>query len=186
MNVYQLHIQLNDITPTIWRRILTPASIRLDDLHRVLQTTIGWTNSHLHLFEAYSTNFAPLEFEIEEAQDSRIVQLQDILKKEGSTIRYEYDFGDSWVHTLTLEKIVQFDGEVLVTQCIGGERSGPPEDCGGIVGFQQMLEVLRNPSHEEYIDLTEWLGRKYDPAKFDLNKVNKQLQKKDFGCEWID
>lgn len=184
MNVYQLYIQLNDITPPIWRRILTPSNVRLDDLHRILQTIIGWTNSHLHLFEADSTIFAPLEFEIE-AKDSRIVKLEDILKKEGSAIRYEYDFGDGWVHTLTLEKIVQFDGELFITQCIGGGRSGPPEDCGGVFGYQQMLEVLRNPQHEDYWGLKEWLGRSYHPEKFDLNKVNKQLQKKDFGCEWI-
>lgn len=185
MIVYQLHIQLNDITPTIWRRILTPSHVKLDDLHRILQTTTGWTNSHLHLFDTGKATYAPLEFEIEDAKDSRKVYLEDILKKEGSTFRYEYDFGDGWIHTLTLEKIVQFDGDVFVTQCIGGERSCPPEDCGGVFGYQQMLEVLRNPQHEEYLGLKEWLGRSYHPEKFDLNKVNKQLQKKDFGCEWI-
>lgn len=174
MKVYQLHIQLNDIIPTIWRRILTPSHVRLDDFHRILQTAIGWTNSHLHLFDTGSDTFAPLEFEVEDARNSRKVQLEDILKKEGSTVRYEYDFGDGWVHTLTLEKIVQFDGDVFVTQCIGG-----------VFGFHRMLEILKDPSHEEYREFKVWLGRNYHPEKFDLNKVNKQLQKKDFGCEWI-
>ena len=185
MKVYQLHIQLNNIYPAIWRRIVIPSYVRLDDLHRILQTVFGWANSHLHQFDTGSEAYAPLEFEIEDTKNSRKVQVEEILKHEGSTIQYEYDFGDGWVHTLALEKIFQFDGEVFVSQCIAGERSGPPEDCGGVFGFQQMLEILKNPKHEKYLEYKAWVGRNFNPEKFDLNKVNKLLQKKDYGCEWI-
>ncbi|MBN7809542.1 plasmid pRiA4b ORF-3 family protein [Algoriphagus sp. H41] len=185
MNVYQLHVQLDETEPIIWRRILTTSNVRLDDFHRILQTIMGWTNSHLHLFEVGRATYAPLEFEVEEAQDSRKVKLEDILNQVGSAIRYEYDLGDGWVRTLTLEKIIQLDSDAFITQCIEGERSSPPEDCGGVFGFHRMLEILKDPGHEEYREFKVWLGRSYHPEKFDLNKVNKQLQKKDYGCEWI-
>lgn len=182
---YQIYIELQEIEPKIWRRIELNPNIFLDDFHRIVQTAMGWTNSHLHEFVAGRRRFAPAEFEVERAVDSRRFKLTDILNLERPMITYEYDFGDGWMHTIKLEKINLLDKKLSNPVCISGARCCPPEDVGGISGYQQMLEVLKDPDNDEYESYKEWLGYIYDPEYLNPEDITKSLSKKDYGCKWI-
>lgn len=184
--IYQIQIALKGSKPKIWRRILVDSDILLVDLHRIIQTTMGWTNSHLHLFCDGIDEYSPIEFEVEHTKNSRTVKLNSILKVEKSTIEYEYDFGDGWQHTLILEKILPPDNQTKTPTCIAGKRNCPPEDCGGLWGYSDMLDILVDPEHEEYDSYIDWLGGEFDPEYFDQDAINKMLMKKDFGCIWIE
>ena len=183
--IYQIQIVLKGSKPKIWRRILIDSDTLLIDLHKIIQTTMGWTNSHLHLFSDGYEEYSPKEFEVEYTVDSRTVRLNQILKKEKSSINYEYDFGDNWQHTLILEKILSPDNQLQIPRCIAGRRNCPPEDCGGIWGYSEMLKILKQPDHEEYKSYMEWLDGDFDPDDFDKDKINDYLKEKDFGCIWL-
>jgi len=94
---------------------------------------------------------------------------------------YEYDFGDGWEHTLILEKVIDSDPDMKYPVCLAGERNCPPEDCGGAYGFMEMLEILKNPDHEEYETWKTWVGEEYDSERFDINMVNRLLQRRNYG-----
>jgi len=101
--------------------------------------------------------------------------LRDLLRVPNSKMIYTYDYGDNWEHELVLEKIMDYEGGQLPV-CLEGALACPPEDCGGIWGYYEMLEVLENPDHPEYEEMREWMGEDFDPEKFDLDKVNRQLR----------
>jgi len=183
--VYQLKITLKDSSPEIWRRIIVDPDVLLVDFHRILQTTMGWTNSHLHLFHDGKYEYSPREFEVEETIDSRSVKLNEILTGENQAILYEYDFGDGWVHDIVLEKIIEEEEKGQIPRCIGGERNCPPEDCGGMGGYEELLEIISDPEHEEHEGTLQWLGGSYDPEHFNMDEVNERLSQKDYGCLWL-
>ncbi len=178
-STYQIKVTLNGVKPPIWRRILIPSDITLGDLHAVLQIVMGWTNSHLHQFISGRTLYGIKDddfmFDLDIKDENRY-RINDLLKKEKDWIKYEYDFGDGWEHKILLEKVLPFKKEKLPI-CIKGKRACPPEDCGGIWGYQNLLEILRNPEHEEYEDFIDWLGGKFEPEAFDIEKINHILTK---------
>ena len=184
---YQIQIALKGSRPKIWRRILVPSDLLLSDFHKVIQTTMGWTNSHLHQFIKNRTFYArrmPDDYTWEEMNnvDYKKLKISDLLKKEKEKIVYEYDFGDSWEHEIILEKILPIDEEKKYPVCLTGKNNCPPEDCGGIWGYSDLLEILKQPDHEEYEEYSEWVGEDFDPKYFDKDKINKMLRTKDFGC----
>jgi hypothetical protein len=174
MQFLQLKITLTGIKPPIWRRILVTPEIKLNKLHDVLQIVMGWTNSHLHQFETPLGYVADPDFDLEEAESSKKTTLQSVLSGPKSHIRYEYDFGDGWDHQILLEKVVELD-EPVFARCLTGARACPPEDCGGFWGYDNLLEVLKNPKHPEYKEMSEWIGHGFDPEAFDVEAINKQL-----------
>jgi hypothetical protein len=184
---YQIQIALKGFKPKIWRRILVSSDLLLPDFHKVIQTSMGWTNSHLHQFiknRTFYTNRMPNDDFWEEMDnvDYKKVKISDLLKKEKDKIIYEYDFGDSWEHDIILEKIIPFDDKKSHPTCLTGKNNSPPEDCGGIWGYSDMLEILKQTDHEEYEEYIEWLGEDFDPKYFDKDEINKMLKTKDFGC----
>ncbi|MBI4646520.1 MAG: plasmid pRiA4b ORF-3 family protein [Bacteroidia bacterium] len=183
--VYQLKMTLVGSKPKIWRQIIVNPDTLLVDLHRIIQTTMGWSNSHLHQFNDRTYVYAPKEFELEHSKNSRTIKLNPLLKKEKERIIYEYDFGDGWEHEIILEKILEDDEKNQIPRCIGGKRNCPPEDCGGIWGYEDLLKIISDKKHEDYKEMTEWLGEKFDPEYFNLTATNKLLKKKDFGCIWL-
>jgi len=183
--VYQLKITLIDSNPKIWRQILVNPDTLLVDLHRIIQTIMGWTNSHLHQFTDGINFYAPNEFEIEESINSRTVKLNKILRQEKEGIFYEYDFGDGWEHVIVLEKIIDEDEKNQIPRCLDGKRHCPPENCGGIWGYEDLLKIISNKKNEELKETMDWLGGKFDPDYFNLKEINKQLKEKDFGCIWL-
>jgi len=180
--IYQVQIALKGSNPKIWRRLLIPSYLFLSDFHEVIQASMGWTNSHLHQFiknkTFYTVRMQDDDFWDETNNvDYTNVKVSDLLKKEKDRIIYEYDFGDSWEHDVILEKILSLDKNTKYPVCLTGKMQCPPEDCGGIWGYAEMLEILKDPDHEEYEEYMEWLGETFDPEYFDKDEVNKLLRR---------
>jgi|SRR5579862_2722341 len=174
---YQLKITLLEITPPIWRRICVPSTILLCCLHDALQAVMGWTDCHLHLFEKDGKNWSvPAwdEFCDFDFIDESKTQLARVLKSEGTSMVYEYDFGDAWRHELLLEKILPESSKCPT--CVAGDRRCPPEDVGGVSGYEEFLEVICDPSHEEYEHYVGWAGGHFED-RFDVAAVNTTLSR---------
>jgi hypothetical protein len=182
--LYHLKVVLNETKPVIWRRLQVPGNATLGWLHAVLQVALGWTNSHLHQFRVGELLYSDLrhnspEFEGEpEMLDENKATLQQVAPQQKDVLGYEYDFGDSWNHQITVEKILSADpAAATVALCLDGARACPPEDCGGPWGYDNLLKILRNPKHEEHDSMKEWLGHPLDREAFDAEKVNTYLRK---------
>ncbi len=185
--LYQIRISLKEIKPKIWRRILVPSDLLLSDFHKIIQTTMGWTNSHLHQFiknNTFYTKRMPDDDYWDDLDniDYTGMKISDLLKNEKDKIIYVYDFGDSWEHDIVLEKIKPIEDDSIYPICLAGKNNCPPEDCGGVWGYINMLEILAQPDHEEYEEYLEWLGGVFDPGKFDKEQVNKMLKTDNYGC----
>jgi hypothetical protein len=186
--VYQLKITLRDTDPAVWRRVLVYADIPLADLHKVVQTAMGWTNSHLHQFAQKNRIYClPREddYPDENQFDYSGLRAADLLAETNKTVRYDYDFGDGWEHEIELEKSLPADGTTKYPVCVAGERNCPPEDCGGIPGFAAILEALKDPKSKGAGDTLRWLGGAYDPGYFNIEAVNAGLGSADYGCVTI-
>ncbi|MBM3822411.1 MAG: plasmid pRiA4b ORF-3 family protein [Verrucomicrobia bacterium] len=182
--IYQLKIVLLGSKSPVWRRLQVPDHASLAWLHAALQVTMGWTNSHLHHFltaEGRYTDPSHNEdtgFGEEPDGDESKATLAQVAPEEGAQFGYEYDFGDSWEHEITVEKILPGPPSAATTAlCLDGARAGPPEDCGGLPGYAELLKVLKNPKHPEHESMKEWLGGTFNAESFDLAKVNRWLGK---------
>lgn len=169
--IYQIKVTLDESKPPIWRRLLVPNSITLSDLHKVIQFVMGWHDEHMHQFIANGEFYGNFEDVIDESE----ITLNKLLKKEKDKIAYEYDFGDSWGHIVLLEKILLFDSKITLPSCIKGKRACPPENVGGVWGYEEFLQIIKDPNHPEHDEYLEWIGEDVDPEKFDLDGVNKDL-----------
>ncbi len=182
--VYQLKITLQRSKPPIWRRVTVDSAITLGDLHDIIQIVMGWTNSHLHEFyddmrQNYSMDGMDEYGGCDDGKSENSVQLCELLTDEKQKLFYVYDFGDSWDHVVLLEKIVESQEEKPTPRCLKGKNACPPEDCGGLYGFYQMQEVLKDPDHPQYEEMMDWLGGEFDPAEFDIDFVNAMLTNED-------
>jgi len=176
---YQIKVVLCDTKPAIWRRVQVPGDISLFHLHNVLQVVMGWTNSHLHQFRNEENVYgfpADPEFYASGDLDERKYTVADIAPCEKSRFLYEYDFGDGWEH----EVLVEAELPPMVKRqaiCMDGKNACPPDDCGGVPGYYNLLEAIKDPKHKEHKDLLEWLGGSYEPRHFDTEKVNARLKR---------
>ena len=173
----QLRISLMEHTPTIWRRLLVPGEITLSKLHMVFQAAMGWEDYHLHYFEIGGQRYGTLDedFETEDIVDEAVTFV-DVIKAP-MRFSYEYDFGDSWRHEVVVESIDLVPLMLKFAICLDGQRSCPPEDCGGTGGYEEFLEAIANPDHEEHDDYVGWLGLPFDPERFSLAQTNVALQR---------
>jgi Plasmid pRiA4b ORF-3-like protein len=181
---YQLKIVLLGSKPVIWRHLLVPGDARLGWLHAVLQTAVGWTNSHLHHFLTSDARYSDprcnedMGFGDEPDRDEAKATLMQIAPKQGASFGYEYDFGDSWEHEILVERILPpGTGPANGALCTDGARACPPEDCGGIWGYAELLKTLKNPKHPEHKSMKEWTGGAFDAEAFDQEKINRWLGK---------
>ena len=172
-SIFQLKITLNGIKPPIWRRFLVPDNIKLSTFHVVLQIVMGWENYHLHQFISEKAFFGVPDddfgMEIKDEEDYR---LSDLLKKEKDSILYEYDFGDGWEHKIVLEKSLPVTADFKIPRCIKGKRACPPEDCGGVWGYQDLIKAIQDPANPNHEELLEWVGEDFDPEAFSIKDVN--------------
>jgi hypothetical protein len=178
-STYQLKITLVGIRPPIWRRIQVPSMMPLCCLHDTFQAVMGWTDSHLHQFEKDGKYWGVPEtdeFGDLELNDESKVAVSKLLKAEGDSVVYVYDFGDDWRHEVVLEKIVASDTTTKPV-CLAGERRCPPEDVGGPHGYQEFLEAIFQPKHEEFDHFRGWAGGKFHAEEFDLKAVNAVLSR---------
>lgn len=187
--IYQLKITLFEghIQPAIWRRVTINGEKTLFDLHYVIQGAMGWQCSHLYAYyHADSSNKFPdrrrdgyadlrlMEGELD-YKDDKLYKIKDFFKKTGDLMFYEYDFGDSWEHSIRLEAITETAQDSKPT-CIDGERNCPPEDCGSLPGYLDLVESVKNPKSQRARELREWLGEIYNPEKFNLKKANHDIE----------
>ena len=178
MPIYQVKVTLKGSKPPIWRRILVASDTRLGKLHRILQDVMGWTDSHLHQFIVGQTYYGVPDPDFDmDVRSERTVPLNRVLQEPKDKIIYEYDFGDSWEHELLLEKVLAADPTIRYPVCVTGKRACPPEDCGGIWGYVELLEALASPDHPEHASMIEWAGDDFDPEAFDLEDVNSMLRR---------
>jgi len=179
--VYQFKVSLMEITPPIWRTIQVPETSSFWELHVALQDVMGWLDYHLHLFRMSKPGTGeeakigipdddPFEGD-EPVLPGWEVLIAPYFSHAGAVARYDYDFGDGWEHEITLEAIVPRRKGEKYPRCLGGARACPPEDCGGVGGYEDLLAVIRDPGHEEHERMLEWLGGRFDPEKFDPKKV---------------
>jgi hypothetical protein len=184
--VYQIKLSLEGSKPPIWRRLWLPAAISLADVHDVIQIAMDWQNDHLHHFIAGNYNSSsvvffsdPIMLNGDDCLDEAEARLDALLVQPKAKLRYEYDFGDSWMHSLVLEKIlVQPSEEAAIPRCVTGKRACPPEDSGGLWGWQSIRGVLADPSHPEYEAYSETFDPDFDPEAFDAAAINKALNKR--------
>ncbi len=178
--IYQLKVTLLETRPPIWRRLMVPPDMTLAELHVVLQTAMGWHDSHMHEFSAGRRHFGRPNPDdrlmgMPPVENERTVRLSSVLGKVGAKAIYTYDFGDGWEHDIVLEKRLSADPNLAYPLCTGGQLACPPEDCGGIGGFYNLLDALRDPEHEEHEELQDWVGDDYDPGAFSIDDVNQML-----------
>lgn len=174
--VFQLRIALEEVTPTIWRRLLVPGGIRMAKLHDIFQAAMGWTNSHLHAFTIGDDRYG---MQFDEHPEGEINERDvTVIRAIGPHERfvYEYDFGDSWDHEVVVEGRTSLRYGLKHAVCLDGEHACPPEDCGGVYGYVQLLIALADPTHEDHDELLEWIGGTFDPTAFDLVATNVALQ----------
>lgn len=174
--ILRIKIQLLDVRPAVWRRIEIPGTATLADLHEAIQTVLGWTDSHLHEFEIDGRLFGSPDPDEDDDEliDDRSITLSAVARG-GEHVRYVYDFGDNWRHTLIVEEVSAPEPGARYPRCLAGARACPPEDVGGPGGYQDFLAAIADPAHEEHGEYTEW-GGGFDPTGFDLAVTNQALQ----------
>jgi len=183
--ILQLKISLKYLKPLIWRRFLVKDSISFYELHEIIQIVMGWEDYHLYGFwindvciEAEKGRpfcvdaiWTMLGSEARKTKSADKVKLNSLIKKEKQEFTYVYDFGDRWEHSIVVEKILEKSERCPV--CIAGGRACPPEDCGGVLGYVQLLDIRKDKNHPAYKSrIVEWLGEDFDPDEFDPKDVN--------------
>ena len=176
--LYELHVELENIKPLIWRRILVPGSIKLPKLHNLLQRVMGWSDSHLHSFEFGKKSFCPAHEDMEDLNllDEQKFTLRRVLGESVREFVYGYDFGDCWRHRIKVKPVPQPNTEWFYPLCIAGERAAPPDDVGGVMGYLEFLSAIQDPKHDEHESMLTWIGGAFDPERFDLNAINRALR----------
>lgn len=176
-NTFRLRINLDGVTPVIWRRILVPGSVRMSKLAVMLIAVMGWTNSHLHAFQVgqhrYGMHYD--EYPDDEIDEKGVTVLNAL--RGARRFTFEYDFGDSWEHEVIVEEMTSSSFGLRYAVCLDGANACPPEDVGGVDGYRLFLEAMANPNHEEHEHYLEWIGGSFEPAEFDLVSTNASLQK---------
>jgi hypothetical protein len=142
---------------------------------------MGWTNSHLYRFGIGCAEYGEPDPEYADngidMRNAKRTKLNQVVPSEKMRFTYEYDFGDSWEHQILVEKILSAEASAQYPVCLAGKRACPPEDCGGIWGYEELLQIIRDPGHVEHKRMMEWLGGLFDPEEFDIDEVNRSLRR---------
>lgn len=179
--VMQFLIELDGISPLIWRIIQVPSDYNFWDLHVAVQDAMGWTDSHLHHFEIKGKGKRKPErigipdferwSELPEVFPGWEIWISAYFNDLGIQATYEYDYGDGWIHHIRIEGYIYRNPKIKYPVCTGGERACPPENCGGVTGYGNVITVLSDPEHEEYEEMKVWAGEDWNPEKFNPGEV---------------
>jgi hypothetical protein len=183
--IFQFKITLKDVSPAVWRRILVPSDYSFFELYVAIESAMGWGGGHLHSFSiAQQGTKIPILIELPhpdndfgdiETLDERTEKIADYFGKSVKQCLYNYDFGDDWTHTVLFEKVIPVESGVKYPRCIDGKNACPPDDCGGPWGYANLIDVLKNPKHEEHEDILDWLciesADEFDSTEFDPKDV---------------
>ncbi len=183
-SVFVFKISLRRIRPQIWRRVRVPGNRSLYDLHRIIQDSMGWDDYHMHEFNIAGRCYMDSDMvdEMHDCIDENEITLDSLPLREKQRFVYTYDFGDGWEHTVLIERIIaaadldprQREG----VHCLAGKRACPVEDCGGPVGYQELLELMQAPPeqlNEFQREFVERAGEDFDPERVDLERINAML-----------
>jgi len=171
--VYEIKIELKDTSPKIWRKVQVNSDISLNELHHIIQISMGWTNSHLYSFRIDKIEYSlkDYDYDFQKFGNARAYRIKDF---KNEPIDYIYDFGDYWEHSVRIEKETK-EERLLHPKCIEGEGTCPPEDVGGIHGFEEFKEIMKDKTHPERESYIEWYGSEFGPDKVYLKEINQQL-----------
>src|SRR5262249_20157355 len=162
----------------MWGGLEVGSGITRQQLHEHIQAAFDWLGSHLWVFETPAGGYGIPDPDLGH-RNAASRRLNDVAVRVGDRLRYTYDFGDNWEHDVLAEDRLIAEPGVAYPRCTGGRRAGPPEDCGGIGGYRELLEILGDPAHAEHEERLDWLGlssgSEFDPARFDLGEVNRTL-----------
>ena len=180
--IYQLKLSIKGISPKIWRRIQVPENYTFLDLHKTIQAVMNWDDYHLHEFEVQNPKTGELdkigkadndcETFCEPLVPENKAKLSKYFTPENKFALYRYDFGDKWEIKVRLEETLSKKQGVKYPVCTAGKRAAAPEDIGGILGYEEMLEILKDPKHEEYEQTIAWLGKDFDPEYFNPKDIS--------------
>jgi len=180
-----LRIELLDIAPLIWRRVLVSNQWTLASLHNYLQWVMGWMDTHAHEFHVGAGVVAPdwwihevsMDSDTSNFRDERRVSVAAVAAEVGvgGEVEYRYDMGDGWRHRIVIESTTaKFStGELPLPTCVAGENACPPDDVGGPHGYALFLQIIADRDHEQHEDMIGRIGGVFDPKGFDLNRINR-------------
>lgn len=176
---YTLDVVLKGSPRKVYRQLVVPSTMSLADLGEILMCAVGWDGYHLHQFiDGDNYYSAPNEFGggVVDDRDARDYTIGQLLRKVKAKIKWEYDFGDSWIHEITLVDKQEVDADAVVkVQLVKATGACPPEDCGGVGGYRHLLNVLKNPGNEEFEEMVDWLGGGFDPKSFNIVGARQRI-----------
>jgi hypothetical protein len=172
-----LKVTLDSVKPTVMRRLVVPLTIRLDRLHLVFQAAIGWTNSHFYEITARGVGWGIPDPDFGGGPvDAGKARLVDVLEDCGvKTLKYLYDFGDGWEHTVKVERVADAIPGLTSPFLVDAVGRCPPEDVGGPSGYAEFLAIMSDPAHESYAETQQWIGKQFDPKDADLKRLSEAV-----------
>lgn len=185
--IHRLRVSLREVTPSVWRTIEVPSTIELSLLAKVLEEAMGWHGGHLHAFQTGEVTYEIPDDEIVafgKSVDERTVRLAQVLPFPDSTMRWDYDFGDGWEHDVSVEAIETRRSDVAYPICVDGIGACPPDDCGGVWGYTNVLAALADPAHPEHAEVLGWLPPGFDPAAFDADEATERMRTAELRPGW--
>jgi hypothetical protein len=176
--IARLKITLDDVEPTVLRRIEVPLAIRLDRLHLTIQAAMGWTNSHLYELRVRDVGWGVPDPDWGDGPlDASKAKLVDVLEDVGvKTLRYLYDFGDGWEHTIKIERLIDSEPGVVYPRLIEATGRCPPEDVGGTWGYAELIAAIDDPKHERHADLGDRIGDDFDPKIANVDARTQEVE----------
>lgn len=176
--IHQLKVTIEGTKPPIWRRLLVPSGSTLGQLHQIIQVAFAWEGYHLHQFTIGEESYTdPTMMGDLGNRDEEEATLAEVAPPVGLRFVYEYDFGDSWRHIILIEPPKPDKSPGPYPVCVGGKLAGPPEDCGGVPGYETLCDAIVDPAHPQHEHWREWLGDDFDPDTFDREAINAKLRR---------
>ncbi len=175
--IAHLRIKLDDVEPAVVRRVEVPLTIRLDRLHLVLQAAMGWTNSHLYELRARDVGWGMPDPDFGDGPlDASKARLVDVLEDVGArSLKYLYDFGDGWEHSIRIERITDAMPGIAYPRLVEAAGRWPPEDVGGPWGYREFLDAIADPNHQEHANSLQWIGGHFDPTNANTEALTQAV-----------
>ena len=179
-DLVEMKITLEEVKPAVTRKLIISTRHSLDELHDIIQTAMGWQDCHMHAFQIPGTRESfgntSMSGGGEDMEDEEDISIRELLDRGVTKLRYTYDFGDDWHHTITFGKAADATPGKTYPLCTAGQGACPPEDYGGPWGYAEKLSVLADPTHEDYEETREWMGPFVMPDHFSVDEVNALLR----------